>query len=116
MRFIPFGSYEMKPVYNELEILQVDDIYRLEVGKFMFKFYNDLLPENFKEYFKFVSGIHHYNTRMSSNMCMYPIKLNTKFSKNSLKCKGVEVWNDIPLHIKNLNSIKSFCNELKSLF
>ena len=89
MPFIPFGYYDLKPIYKEMDILQVDDIYTLEVGKFMYKFYNGLLPENFHEYFKYVSNVHQYNTRMAKNMCLYPIRTNTKFSKNTLKYKGV---------------------------
>ena len=116
MKFLPFGSCDLKPIYEELKILQVDDIYRLELGKFMYKFNNDLLPENFQEYFKYVRSIHHHNTRMSSNLCMYPIKTNTKFSKSTLKYKGVEIWNSIPLKVKTLPSIKSFSNKLKTFF
>ena len=52
MRFIPFGSFEMKLVYDEMKILQIDDIYKLEVGKFMYKFRNDLLLENFQDFFQ----------------------------------------------------------------
>ena len=115
MRFIPFGHYDLKPIYKEMDILQVDDIYTLEVGKFMYKFINGLLPENFHEYFKYVSNVHQHNTRTARNMCLYPIRSNTKFSKNTLKYKGVEVWNKIPLAIKNLPSIKLFCSQLKAL-
>ena len=115
MRFIPFGHYDLKPIYKEMDILQVDDIYTLEVGKFMYKFINGLLPENFHEYFEYVSNVHQHNTRTAKNMGLYPIRSNTKFSKNTLKYKGVEVWNKIPLAIKNLPSIKPFCSQLKAL-
>ena len=62
MKFIPYGSYDMNPVYNEIEILQMEKIYKLEVGKFMYKFSNHLLPENFEEYFKQVSTIHNHKS------------------------------------------------------
>ena len=99
-----------------MKILQVDDIYKLEVGKFMYKFNNDLLPENFKDYFKYVSTIHTHNTRTASNMCLYPIRARTNFQKNTLKYKGVEVWNSIPISIKQLPSVKSFSDQLKLYF
>ena len=114
MRFIPFGSFDMKPIYEEMNILQVDDIYRLEVGKFMYKFNNDILPENFQNYFKHVSAIHNHNTRTTANLSMNPIRSNTKFSKNTLKYKGVEVWNSIPSDIKHLPSVKSFSRQMKT--
>ena len=116
MKFIPYGSYDMNPVYNEIEILQMEKIYKLEVGKFMYKFSNHLLPENFEEYFKHVSTIHNYNTRMAENNCMYPIRAKSKFIKKTLKYKGVEVWNSLPNAIKQLPSVKSFSKQLKSSF
>ena len=114
MRFIPFGSFYMKPIHDEMNILQFDDIYRLEVGKFMYKFHNDILPENFQNYFKYVSTIHNHNTRTAANLSMYPIRPNTKFSKNTLKYKGVEVWNSIPVNLKCLPSVKLFSRQMKT--
>ena len=116
MRFIPFGSYDMKPVYEEMDILKIDNIYKLEVGKFMYKFDNDLLPDNFNEYFQYVRNVHTYSTRMSTNKCMYIKISNTKFSKKMLKVKGTEIWNSIPLELKELNSVKLFSQKLKSFY
>ena len=82
----------------------------------MYKFKNDLLPENFQDFFKYVSTIHTHDTRTASNMCLYPIRAKTNFLKNTLKYKGVEVWNSIPIAIKKLTSVKSFSNQLKSYF
>ena len=104
----------MKPIYDEMNILQFHDIYRLEVGKLMYKFKNDILPENFQNYFKYVSTIHNHNTRTTANLSMYPIRPNTKFSKNTLKYKGVEVWNSIPVNLKRLPSVKSFSRQMKT--
>ena len=39
---------------------------------------------------------------------------NTKFSKNTLKYKGVEVWNSLPSDIKRLPSVKSFSRQMKT--
>ena len=115
MRFIPFGSFDIKPIYDEMQILQVDNIYRLEVGKFMCKFHNHILPENFQDFFQYVSNIHNHNTRRAANKCLYPVRANTTFSKSTLKYKGVEVWNDIPIDVKKLPSLKSFSIQLKML-
>ena len=44
MCFAPFGSIDLAPLYEILEILKVSQIYLLEVGKFVFKDKNNLLP------------------------------------------------------------------------
>ena len=43
------------------------DVYNVELGVFMYKYYNDLLPKIFKDFFTQRSDVHNYYTRNSEN-------------------------------------------------
>ena len=49
---------KMSELYNASHILQLNDIFKLEMGKFVHSFYHKNLSENFKNYFSSTS-IHH---------------------------------------------------------
>ena len=46
-----------------MKMLLINDIYELEIAKFMCSFYYRTLPENFDNYFKSGNTQHSYNTR-----------------------------------------------------
>ena len=53
------------PIFKELQILKFDDIYSLELGKFIYSAYkNYLLPSKFKNAFLLNNQTHSYNTRI----------------------------------------------------
>ena len=37
MSFAPFGRIDLKPIYNEFRLLNLDQIFTLESAKFMYK-------------------------------------------------------------------------------
>ena len=50
-----------KPLLNLLDLLTVDNIYRLEVLKFSHSWHNGILPEVFDNTFQYARNIHRYN-------------------------------------------------------
>ena len=54
-----------EPIFKQLKILKLSDIYRSQIGKFMFSFKKGLLPDAFIELFLLTNQIHHYNTKSS---------------------------------------------------
>ena len=50
-------------IYKMQKILQLKDIYNLEVSKFMYKYTTSQLPAMFNNYFKLITDVHSYNTR-----------------------------------------------------
>ena len=59
---LPFIKTKISPLYDELNLLRLDDIYKLEVLKFMFSFKKKILPNCFKDYFTISSEVHEYPT------------------------------------------------------
>ena len=62
---LPFIKTKISPLCDKLNLLRLDDIYKLEVLKFMFSFKKKILPNCFKDYFTIPSEIHEYPTRFA---------------------------------------------------
>ena len=54
-----------KPLFANLKILDVFNIYSLQVGSFMYLYHNDALPISFTQIFQIGNKIHQYLTRYS---------------------------------------------------
>ena len=100
-------------------------IYKLEILKFMFKYRNKTLPNCFKSYFITKSETHNYPTRFACNdnwAAAFQHKKST--SKRSIQYNGYKIWNELPLEIKGLyrksyfiilKRVKNFILEKESL-
>ena len=64
-------------LYKSMKILKVEDIYELEIAKFMHSYYHGKLPKNFDNYFKNASNHHKYNTKSIVNDNYYVERVNT---------------------------------------
>ena len=54
------------PLYKQLNLLKLDDIHSLELGKIMHKFHSGNLPDNFNHLFTPVKQVHCYATRSAT--------------------------------------------------
>jgi len=59
MTYISFRS-KLDPLYKYLNLLKVDDIYKLEIGKIMHEMHAGIPPDNFKQPFTPLNQIHSY--------------------------------------------------------
>ena len=57
--------YSTNSLHNELNILKVKDIAKLDALTFIHNYFNNQLPSIFNNYFTLVSEIHNRNTRRS---------------------------------------------------
>ena len=53
----------MSSLYKKLNLLKLEDLYKVELGKFMYLYYNKKTPKIFNSFFKKITEIHSYNTR-----------------------------------------------------
>ena len=98
---------ETLKLFRKDKILQVNDMFKLELAKFMYKYYNRLLPANFNRYFTSVDSIHNYNTRASGKNYFVPRKDKTK-GLSCLSYRGAKLWSEVPVVIKDNLSLPSF--------
>ena len=101
-------------LYYKCKFLKIDDIYNYEVGKFMYLNDIEALPQIFENYFLSLDLAHNYNTRSKSNKNYFLNFVKTNSGKNSLKFKGVQLWNNIPSKLKSFSFFR-FKKEYKKL-
>ena len=94
------------PLFCNLKLLKLEDIYQLEVCKFMFKYVNNALPKQLCNIFKRTSVIHAYGTRQTTHLRSY--KARTNVVTNSILCNGPVMWNKLHNHSKTLPHIRNF--------
>ena len=126
---IPGPRYPSNPIFKQLELLKVYDIYKFQVTKFVFDYLKKNVPSNFNNWFNLVQNIHSHNTRSnvtintvanSQTMSVtYSNLLQTKYvnlanyGAKMLKHCGPLLWNSLPEDIRMSESIYSFRKNLK---
>jgi hypothetical protein len=86
--------------------LKLEDLFELELGKFMHQFYNNKLPKSFAGYFLGVCESHQRNTRAANTLNYVVKKCNKKAGERSVKYLGAKVWNNLPNDIQTANKTK----------
>ena len=110
-----FAEYQAhsKPLFKKYNLLNFDDMYKLEVAKFMFDIYHEN-GEIFNDLFIKTNERHHYETRQSSNdNFSFPLA-SMNYKHKSIIYEGVKVWNSLSLRIKKLPNKPSFTKKLKN--
>ena len=104
IRLIISQSYleHTNPLFYRTGILKLDDVYKLNVGVFM---YGQVLSNS-------VATLDHpYNTR--HRIDPLPSFHRLTQSQRSLSFQGPLIWNQIPLQIRNSSSLKVFKRDFK---
>ena len=96
------------PLFKQSKILNVSDLYKLDVIKFVWCCINR--PSNFPKLlfnddFKFNTDVHTHFTRQRTDI--HPPKIRTNFGKRSLNNQGRICWNDLSAKIKSSKSISN---------
>ena len=112
--FAPYGPLDLKPIYRELEFLDLHETFLLEKGKFMFKRKNNLLPTSIANYFDTQPQPEHsYNLR-SQRSTRNHFRSTTIIGKKSIQNEGENLWTDLPPYLKDLDSLITFKKYYKS--
>ena len=98
-----------------LRILKLDDLFELELGKFMHQFHNDKLPKSFAGYFQNVGNSHQHNTRAANTLNYVVKKCNKKMGEHSVKYIGAKLWNNLQNNIQTANKF-NFIILLKTIY
>ena len=98
--------------YTHLNLLTLDNLYSLEISKFMYRNSKSTLPASFDGYFRPIE--HQYNTRTKSNSNMTFPRPRTDLGKQSIKFQGVKIWSELPPSIRDASSYENFSTLVKS--
>ena len=80
-----------EPIFKELQVLKLREIYVYSLQLVLFKFHHKQLPGVFENYFKTNSAFHNHSTR-HANLLHVPL-LKTKQASISVRRNGVRVYN-----------------------
>ena len=99
-------------LFKNLKILNFEDIYKLQIGKFMYQHKSSLLPYSFNNMFLVTRQVHSYGT-ISSELFYLP-QCRTNIRKFSISFQGPKFFNSLSFEIRNAISTASFCCKLKA--
>ena len=102
IRLIAISSYRSnaEKLYAQLKILNVNDIYKLQITKLMRKFKHDCLPSVFNYLFTKWDNIHSYNTRQQTSQEYIVPRKRLAIAQRSLAYIGVKIWESLYQNLK----------------
>ena len=98
-------------LFKELNILNVFDIFKHQMGIFMFKISRELLPPLFQNHFHTNNTVHNYYTRHCENYHLY--KVLSSANKKSFVTSGIQLWNNLDPQLKSISSLTLFTKKFK---
>ena len=119
-------------VFKHLELLKLNDIFKLNIVKFIYETLCFESPENFWNWFQYTHDIHAYSTKSSSvihqsnyfdtgisnpTFTLYAQKANlVKYGGRLVKVLGPLFWNELPTHIHVSASVQAFKEAVKKSY
>ena len=111
LRIMTNSKYDAhtEPLFKQLHLLKVNDIFDVQCLKFWYKFVNTKLPNYFKDMFKYNYELHDIGTRSHDRLHLYPTR--TSGARNVLRHHIPELLNKFPEYLRhrfkthNLHSI-----------
>ena len=104
-----------EPLFKELEMLKVSDIFDVQCMKFWYKFVNKSLPEYFGTMFTFNNELYQIETRAQNQLHLFPTR--TSSVRNVLRHRIPDLLQEYPRAITQkakTHSIESFVKLLKA--
>ena len=99
------------PIFKDLELLRLSDIFYLRLLTFVFDSVNKTSPESFHNFFVFNSSVDQYCTRQASQGDLYLTRQNSlQYGLKSLRYLGAK----LPAELRNALSKTSFKAKLKT--
>ena len=106
---INFRSLE---IFKNMNLLTLDDICKLELGKLMHRSFHKTLPITFDTIFSLKTKMHSYNLRSNNVIMFQQPHATTAKMQNWITVQGPILWNSLPANIKE-KSYKTFSKCLK---
>ena len=78
----------MTNLYKNLNLLKLNDIYKLELTKFMYQLYHGTLPRLFHDRFIKISAIHNYSTGQKQNLVYFKPQIKKAIEREMLAHRG----------------------------
>ena len=100
-----------KPLFNQLQLLSIFELYQLRLAMFMYSCHKEILPSSLTRYFSFNYETHSYFTRSSNDFYIPFVRTTT--SQNTIYYAGPKLWNSLPASLKSSCSLNVFKMQFK---
>ena len=105
------------PLFDALQILKLNDIFKLQVTSFVYECLNNLVRIYFREYFVSIHSVHNIGTRQSKKGDLFALCCNTtQYGLRSIHYLGVHIWNSLPNEIRESRSLSTFKKKFEDFF
>ena len=94
------------PIFYSLKLLTFYDVYKYQLGVFMFLCHIKILPTSILNYFTLNLNLHSYATRNAHKFHLP--KVRTSISHKSPLFQGPLLWNSLPEDIRESKSVNVF--------
>ena len=101
------------PLFNNLRLLKIYDVFKVEALKFVFDSLNKTNPNQFHEYFSFHTFRNVNTASIRNKYLIRPFPRTSTYGIKSLKYTGVILWNNLSLTLRDMPSKLSFSKTLK---
>lgn len=105
----PFSHTD--PLFQKVNQLKVQDIYKLQIANFMFSYLHNLVPKFLENCFRENCSVIPYSTRQSNHIQIPSFKYD--FSRTTIRYSGPKLWNSLESEIKCCPSLSSFKKKYK---
>jgi len=99
------------PIFKQLNLLKLNQLYTLKIGKFMYRSTINELPQPVNKWYKPNSDYHTHNTRQRKNPHIRYRR--TQLASTQISHKAPEIWHNIPNNIKQSKNIRQLTKQLK---
>ena len=102
-------------LFKSLGLLQLSDIFTLELAKCMHEVYYKALPHCLNNMFTRIETLHQYPTSSSRTRVYYRKITKSEKSKNWISSTGIKLWENINDFLRNFNFFQFKCKYKKLL-
>ncbi len=98
-------------LFKKLEILKLEDMFELQIAKYMYNFAQYTLPRSLMMMINFNDNVHSHNTRHRHHP--HVNRRRTILASKTLRHKGPEIWYKISDHVILTRTVHSFSKYFK---
>ena len=108
MRIIAHAPYNAhtNDLFLRFRLLKLDDIYKTQVGTYMFKQLHSLSPEPLIRNYRRNRDVHSYNTRYGGDI--QTLYARTQRAASSFLCYAPSYWSRLSQEIRECHSLRLF--------
>jgi hypothetical protein len=108
--------FPVRDLYVAFNTLAIPDLHDFQLLNLVHKamHHRNLLPTVFSDYFVSNVSLYYHDTRAKTNIHIH--RANTTFGQRSIKYKGSLLWNNLPIDLKTIESVRQFKRKVQHLF